>query len=725
MSYSQLRGGNRSPSLSRKSASLVTAADDYDLDVGKWRGGLGPYYNELLKERARYRRLLNTHGLPGSPQIAVSSANNPSIVKSPSALPPKDDPFANDPSRGDPANPSKCGILEAWITFNGMFGDGPTVCPNNTSPTASTTEAEKWRKENLVRARQKLDLDEPTTARHTTEATKLIRNDREAASVLAKDQSPSRTVLICPPTNLTARVKNLAIHQWEESLLNELNDAFYHMPSARKLIEYLQIHRETPCLLRICQLQASDEKGQIEEKWPKEATWAEELVELSISFIPVVGSAVTLYEVAVGHDLFGNPISPAVRALMAASILVPLAGRFAKAGRPLYSAERLATLLGKTSKEEVKMVAKVLEESANASKSLAELHDLAHARSAVFSRAIAEKTNVADSILVKQATNSVQKMMAARTSPSSFFHTLEASESERLAALTQETLKALRVESKVLDGEALIRLFGVQRTKKSLAGVKGQLLEELGENRIMPLLNTPHGALLLGLDNTIGTGVLEFWPGHQLLALSKRQLTDGLIIRRLPDGKISIVAIVEAKSGLQANINELISRGVEKISESRAFVAEVRQAVADQVVVWIRHEGKRWKSVKDLLRDARKEKRAMERLAKSHHARENGQFVVDLQRLETDKAILYNGSKFDIELDPKNIRLLAIVPLGSSTGRVEKELSRRGLSFTALEVGFDRKRLDEMAGIIGKQYAANQELLSKVLDMIPELDQLF
>lgn len=171
----------------------------------------------------------------------------------------------------------------------------------------------------------------------------------------------------------------------------------------------------------------------------------------------VVGSAVTLYEVAVGHDLFGNPISPAVRALMAASILVPLAGRFAKAGRPLYSAERLATLLGKTSKEEVKMVAKVLEESANASKSLAELHDLAHARSAVFSRAIAEKTNVADSILVKQATNSVQKMMAARTSPSSFFHTLEASESERLAALTQETLKALRVESKVLDGEALIR----------------------------------------------------------------------------------------------------------------------------------------------------------------------------------------------------------------------------------------------------------------------------
>ncbi|KAL8962302.1 MAG: hypothetical protein Q9193_001269 [Seirophora villosa] len=271
MSYSQLRAGKRSPSLSRKSPSLMTAAD-YDLDLGKWKGGLCPYYNELMKERARYRRLLNTHGLPGSPQTAVSSAKSPSIVKSPSVLPHEDDPFANDPSRGDHANPSKRGILEAWITFNGMFGDGPTVYLDNTSPAASTTEAETWRKENLVRARQKLDPDEPTKARHTTEATKFIRNDREAASTLTKDQSPSRTVFICPPIILTARVKSLAIRQWEESLLNELNDAFYHMPSARKLIEYLQIHRENPCLLRICQLQASDEKGQIEEKWPKETT---------------------------------------------------------------------------------------------------------------------------------------------------------------------------------------------------------------------------------------------------------------------------------------------------------------------------------------------------------------------------------------------------------------------------------------------------------------------
>ncbi|MFE5720435.1 pre-toxin TG domain-containing protein [Streptomyces erythrochromogenes] len=65
-------------------------------------------------------------------------------------------------------------------------------------------------------------------------------------------------------------------------------------------------------------------------------------IEVGIGFIPIVGSIVAAGEAAFGYDLFGNKLSTADRAILAASVLLPAAAKVFKGGRALVSVATLA-----------------------------------------------------------------------------------------------------------------------------------------------------------------------------------------------------------------------------------------------------------------------------------------------------------------------------------------------------------------------------------------------
>jgi hypothetical protein len=97
---------------------------------------------------------------------------------------------------------------------------------------------------------------------------------------------------------------------------------------------------------------------------PIERSLEAEFVETAISFLPFLGAGVTMWEIYEGHDLFGYRLNDVERAIMAATILVPFAGRFVKGGVAMYSEKRLMTMFGK----DLQAWSKTMESSAKVTK---------------------------------------------------------------------------------------------------------------------------------------------------------------------------------------------------------------------------------------------------------------------------------------------------------------------------------------------------------------------
>ena len=80
--------------------------------------------------------------------------------------------------------------------------------------------------------------------------------------------------------------------------------------------------------------------------------------------------------------------------------------------------------------------------------------------------------------------------------------------------------------------------------------IKGQLLEELLESYVLPMLRNRQAAFALGLKVPKGV-TLEFVPGHLIrtsAGKAGRQITDGMI-GYYEKGVFNIVGIFEAKAG--------------------------------------------------------------------------------------------------------------------------------------------------------------------------------
>lgn len=100
-----------------------------------------------------------------------------------------------------------------------------------------------------------------------------------------------------------------------------------------------------------------------------------------------------------------------------------------------------------------------------------------------------------------------------------------------------------------LDEAAIVRILG---KGKSIDRAKGQLFEELTAVRVEQMLKSPgERAKLAG---QFAGEKLEFIPGHMLRARDGRQLTDGVVGFRRPDGAFQIVTVIEAKAGVNTAV---------------------------------------------------------------------------------------------------------------------------------------------------------------------------
>ena len=99
--------------------------------------------------------------------------------------------------------------------------------------------------------------------------------------------------------------------------------------------------------------------------------------------------------------------------------------------------------------------------------------------------------------------------------------------------------------------------------------LKGQLLEELVESRLVPWLRTREGGFALGVTVPAGKK-LEFIPGHLIRDTAGRQISDGMLVYRNSD-ELVVAAVFEAEKQARAlPVNSPSSKSVSRRSPMRS-----------------------------------------------------------------------------------------------------------------------------------------------------------
>jgi hypothetical protein len=211
-----------------------------------------------------------------------------------------------------------------------------------------------------------------------------------------------------------------------------------------------------------------------------------EAIELAIGLIPVVGSVVAAYEAWSGEDLFGYQLSDVERGSLAASVLLPTAGRLVKGGRALYTEARLVSLYGRDA-------ASWSRATGAAARGLAERQALETVERA--ERALRVQRSVTGALRTEAAT-AVPALTKGAT-------TLTTSVDREVLDFFRE-LSATHRELRSLDALAMERVLA---KGPNVDHLKGQLLEELIESRLVPWLSTREGGFALGIAVPAGQAV--------------------------------------------------------------------------------------------------------------------------------------------------------------------------------------------------------------------------
>lgn len=254
-----------------------------------------------------------------------------------------------------------------------------------------------------------------------------------------------------------------------------------------------------------------------------------EAVELAVGFIPVVGNGIALYESYTGRDLFGYRLTNLERGILAASCLLPVAGRLVKGGRAMYTNARLVKLYGR----DAALWQRTVERSGRALESKGALRAVRNADDAL------RASGKLEGKVAKEAAEALPKVLH-----SSSRVILEA---EKEIKVIWETLANKFPALADLDELAIRRIV---RKGTNVDHIKGQLLEELLESYVLPMLRKRQAAFALGLKVPKGATV-EFIPGHLIRTSSGkagRQITDGML-GFYDKGVFNIVGIFEAKAG--------------------------------------------------------------------------------------------------------------------------------------------------------------------------------
>jgi len=351
------------------------------------------------------------------------------------------------------------------------------------------------------------------------------------------------------------------------ALINEYQKDYLTWKPERGLQQMLSERPDLVTALRIAQIYGIDAR-----KYPirvEKRPWYVEVIEIGISFVPIVGNLVAAYEAEAGHDLFGYNLDPIERAILAGSVLLPFAGRMVKGGRALYTSRRMGKLYGRDAKTWSRMMASGERLSSNpeALRVLRQADESVRGRKPLGNKLAKE---------VDGAMTKVRPGKVAATSTTS------------VSRKVKDAFAKLSGKYKVIDELDELAIQRVIESGPSINHMKGQLLEELLETRVVKFLQDPHAAKALGIN--VPTHELRFIPGHLVRDASGRvgrQITDGILVRKVKDG-LEILGIFEAKAGKSA-ARELkaTSTSINKMSdleraELRAFAKDEYKELLEQ-----------------------------------------------------------------------------------------------------------------------------------------------
>ncbi len=366
-----------------------------------------------------------------------------------------------------------------------------------------------------------------------------------------------------------------------------------------------------------------------------------------IALIPVVGNAVAAYEAYTGKDIFGFRLTDLERGILAASVLLPIAGRLVKFGRALYTESRLVAMYGR----DAATWSRAVRDGGSATIQRAQRKSIKEGEASVrsqarLSNALATSANKGVKDIV---TNPSAIVKAADSEVSSLFNKL----------ITQHPFL------KSLDELSLQRII---EKGPNVDHLKGQLLEEILESKIIPILREQRVAEALGLS--VGRKRLEFIAGHLIRDTKGKQITDGVLAVR--DGtSIEIVAVFEAKAGKNA-ARELSLTRTSKSSLTKAEKEELRAYAKD-----VFREEKEIAAEKGVSFNKTLEQVEDEILLNEL----GGQVVRDIERLSANNALKIGSETVPIKFSRNKTKFFGVVPKDVKTSSIETELAAENVKF--------------------------------------------
>lgn len=389
-----------------------------------------------------------------------------------------------------------------------------------------------------------------------------------------------------------------------------------------------------------------------------------EAVEFAIGIIPVVGSVVAAYEAWSGEDLFGYRLGDIERGILAASVLLPFAGRLVKGGRALYTEARLVSLYGRDAATWSRAMAA-------SGRGFAERKALDAIGKAERSLRV-EKSVAAD--VAKEAAAAVPVLTKGGA-------TVAASVDQAVADLLRE-LQSAHPQLAGIDALSLQRILA---KGPNVDHLKGQLLEEIIESRLVPWLSTREGGFALGITVPAGKK-LEFIPGHLIRDAAGRQITDGMLVYREGE-KLVIAAVFEAKAGKNA---------ARELSLKKGGISSLTQAERDELRAAAKDA---WLDARDAAKAAGQPfKKSIEDVEKEFIQSElGGQVRRDVERLADGASIRVGAADYTVKLSPTKTKFFGVLPRDVSAATIGAQLKESGFTFEILGVDITASKLKDIA----------------------------
>lgn len=393
-----------------------------------------------------------------------------------------------------------------------------------------------------------------------------------------------------------------------------------------------------------------------------------EAVELAIGLVPIVGSVVAAYEAYAGVDLFGYHLTDLERGILGASVLLPIAGRVAKGGRVLYSEARLVSMYGR----DAAAWSRTLRASGQGSARAPALRVVEEAETAIRTQRSLNRT------LAQNAATALPTIVRGSAAVSS---TVD----QAILDLFRQLSSRHRI-LRSLDEHALRR---VLEKGPNVDHLKGQLLEEILESRIVPWLRDRAGSFALGVQT--GGKQLEFIPGHLIRDASGRQISDGILAYR-NNGVLEIAAIFEAKAGRRA-ARELSLASGSISSLSAAERAELRAYARDVLREQRLAAQEAGRPFSKTLDDIEREVALSER---------GGQARRDIERLSANAdgslpQIRIGSDMLPVRLSPTRTKFFGVLPRDVNRSLIERELREAGFNFEIIGADIGQRDLRSIA----------------------------